>query len=80
MLDIDEYIIDLLVALVHLRILGLQIGEECPIEDVHQFIMKASDRVPHLEYFTVSHLGHCYKRVGGEFVVCDRMEQPRFEI
>jgi hypothetical protein len=41
--------------------------------------MKAFDRVPHLEYISLSHLKHYYKRVGAEFVVGDRMEHPRFE-
>jgi hypothetical protein len=54
--------------------------------------MKVSDRVPHLEYFSMPHLEYfsmhhleylsmpnlnCYyKRVGGELVICDRTEFP----
>jgi hypothetical protein len=78
MLDLDEYIVNLLAALVHLRI--FEIDEDCPIKDVRQFIMNVSDRVPHLEYFHISHL-ICYcKRVGGELVICDGTEHPRFEL
>jgi hypothetical protein len=45
------------------------------------FIMKASDRAPHLEY-----LGNLYgaksqywKRVSGEWVICDKAEFPSIE-
>ena len=69
MLDVEEYIVNLLASLVHLRI--FEIDEECPIKDVHQFIMNVSDRVPHLEYFSMPPLDHYYKRVGGELVECD---------
>jgi hypothetical protein len=36
--------------------------------------MKVSDRVPHLEYFSMPRFKHFYKRVGGELVICDRSE------
>ena len=78
MLDADEYIINLLVAFVHLRIFALGVEGDCPIKDAHPFIMKVSDRVPHLEYFSMPHLNHYYKRVGGELVTCDRSEFPEF--
>jgi hypothetical protein len=39
------------------------------------FIVKISDRVPHLEYFTIDDIGiHYWKRVGKEWVVCDKAE------
>ena len=79
MLDVDEYIVNLLAALIHLRNFEFDIGEECPIKDVHQFIMNVSDRVPHLEYFSMPRFYHYYKRVGGELVVCDEVEHPRLE-
>jgi hypothetical protein len=77
MLDVEEYIVNLLASLVHLRI--FEIDEECPIKDVHQFIMNVSDRVPHLEYFSMAHLIRHYKRIGGKLVICDGTEHPRFE-
>ena len=78
MLDFDEYIVDLLAAFVHLRIFEFEFDDDYLINDGHQFIMKVSDRVPHLEYLSVSHLNHYYKRVGGELVICDRTEFPVF--
>jgi hypothetical protein len=80
MLDFDEYIVNLLAGLVNLRLSEFDIDEECPIKDVHRFIMNVADRVPHLEYLSMPTLKYYYKRVGGELVVCDRMELPRFEI
>jgi hypothetical protein len=71
MLDVDEHVVNLLAALVHLRIFEFEIDEECPIKDVHQFIMKLSDRAPHLKYVSMPHLKHHYKRVGGKLVICD---------
>ena len=73
-MDVDEYIVNLLAGLVHLRSFDFQIDEEGPIKDVHQFVMKVSDRVPHLEYFSMPPFKHYYKRVGGELVICDRSE------
>jgi hypothetical protein len=78
MLDVDEYIVNLLAGLVHLRIFDFEIDKECPIKDVNQFVMKVSDRVPHLKYFSMPYLKHHYKRVGGELVVCDKTERPGF--
>jgi hypothetical protein len=42
--------------------------------------MKASDRAPHLEYLakTGGQDTH-WKRVGGEWVICDKKEFPLFE-
>jgi hypothetical protein len=77
MLDVDEYIVNLLAALVHLRIFTILLPKDCPING-HSFIMKASDRVPHLEYFSIPHFNHYYKRVGGELVICDQTEFPLF--
>jgi hypothetical protein len=76
--DFDEYIVDLLVAFDHLRIFEFESDDDCPINDGHQFIMKASDLVPHLEYFSIPHLNHYYKRISGELVICDRTEFPLF--
>ena len=80
MLDFNEYIVNLLAALVHLRVFTTIFSNGCPIENVHRFITKLSDRVPHLEYFSIPPLNHYYKRVGGELVVCDWTECPMFEI
>ena len=76
MLEVEEYIVNLLAALVHLRI--FEFDTTCPKVDVHQFIMKVSDRVPHLEYFSMPRLKHYYKRVGGELVICEWAEFPLF--
>jgi hypothetical protein len=78
MWGIDEYVVNLLAALVHLRIFTILLLKDCPIKDGHSFIMKVSDRVPHVEYFSMPHLNHYYKRVGGELVICDRTEFPLF--
>jgi hypothetical protein len=78
MLDVEEYIVNLLAALVHLRIFEFKFSDDCPIKDRHRFIMKVSDRVPHLEYFHMPDLYHYYKRVGGKLVICDRSECPLF--
>jgi hypothetical protein len=37
-------------------------------------MMKVSDRVPHVEYFSIPPLDHYYKRVGGDLVICDQTE------
>jgi hypothetical protein len=78
MLGVDEYIVNLLAALVHLRIFAFEFTIHSPIEDVDQFTMEVSDRAPHLEYFSIPALDHYYKRVGGELVVCDQTECPEF--
>jgi hypothetical protein len=78
MLGVDEYIVNLLAALVHIRIFQFESDDPCPIRDVSSFIEKVSDRVPHLEYFSVPDLSCYYKRVGGEFVICDLTEFPLF--
>ena len=77
MLGVDEYIVDLLAALVHLRIFEFKFGGNCPREDGHRFITKVSDRVPHLEYVSLPFKCY-YRRVGGELVICDRTEFPLF--
>jgi hypothetical protein len=50
-------------------------------EDVISLIMKASDRAPHLEYLSwIGDSGdYHWKRVGGEWVICDEEEFPSFE-
>jgi hypothetical protein len=78
MLGFDEYIVDLLAAFVHLRIFEFEFGDDCPIKDGHQFITKASDRAPHLEYVSMPRLKRYYRLVGREFVICDRTEFPLF--
>ena len=78
MLGVDEYIVNLLAAFVHLRIFSIQFSKDCTIKDGERFIMKVSDRVPHLEYFSIPHLKRYFKRVGGELVICDQTECPVF--
>jgi hypothetical protein len=78
MLGDDEYIINLLTAFTHLRIFAFEFSEDGLIMDGRPFIMKAFDRVPHLEYISTSHPDRYYKRVGGELVICDKTECPLF--
>jgi hypothetical protein len=77
MLGVDEYIVNLLAALVHLRIFVFRFDRECPVMDGHQFVMKVSDRVPHLDYYSTPRFSHFYKRVGGELVIWDWTEFPQ---
>jgi hypothetical protein len=74
--EVEEYFVNLLAALVHLRIFTIVLPKDRLIKD--PFIMKVSDRVPHLEYFSIPHHKRYYKRVGGELVICDRTECPVF--
>ena len=76
MLGVDEYFVNLLAALVHLRIFTIQLDPDCPVKDAHPFILKVSDQVPHLEYFSIPPLNDYYKRVGGKLVVCNEEEFP----
>jgi hypothetical protein len=79
MTDVDEYFVNLLASFVHLRIFKILFESyDCLIEDDRSFIMKVSDRVPHLEYLTMSPRDDYYKRVGGELVICDPTECPSF--
>jgi hypothetical protein len=82
-LVVEGYIVDLLAALVHLRIFIIQLDddddcpvEDAPVKDAHPFILKVSDRAPHLEYFSILPLNDFYKRVGGKLVVCDAKDFP----
>jgi hypothetical protein len=83
MLGVEEYIVNLLAALVHLRIFTIQFNDDCPakdatVKDSDPFILKVSDRVPHLEYFSIPLLNNYYKQVGGRLVVCNENEFPLF--
>jgi hypothetical protein len=83
MLGVDEYFVNLLAALVHLRIFTIQFDDDFPVEDAtvmdaDPFILKVSDRAPHLEYFSIPLLDDYYKQVGGKLVVCDEEEFPLF--
>jgi len=65
----------LLIALVSLR--NLTITSIVPYVDeaYFLFIVKISDRIPHLEYFTVRDIqSHYRKRVGKEWVICNEAE------
>jgi len=77
MTPLDEYIVNLLAAFVHLRIFTFEnyFGR---ITDVDSFVEKVSDRVPHLDYLSMCYLNYCYKRVGGELVNCHPKEFPRY--
>ena len=61
MLGIDEDVVNLLAALVHLRI-------------CHRFIMKASDRAPHLEYASIPIFGGCYRNPHLNHIHIPRLE------
>ena len=71
----------MIVALTSLRVFAFEDTVE-NWEDAISFIMKASDRAPHLEYLANldDDAGSQYwKRVGGEWVICDKAEFPSFE-
>jgi hypothetical protein len=76
MLD-HNYIGSLLAVLVSLRLFAFRPERPCPSKDVLAFITKASDRAPHLEYFSILSTKYRYwKRIGGEWVICDETEFP----
>jgi hypothetical protein len=78
MLDLKEYIGSLLAVLVSLRLFAFKADVlSCPTEDVLAFITKATARAPHLEYFAILYTDdHYWKRIGGEWVICDETEFP----
>src|SRR5277367_3706408 len=77
MLDFDEYIGSLLAVLVSLRLFAFRVYGTSRIGDVLAFITNAPDRAPHLEYLAMLHRGnHYWKRIGGEWVICDETEFP----
>jgi hypothetical protein len=77
MLDFDEYIGNLLAVLVSLRLFAVKTDDLCPLEDVFACFTKASDRAPHVEYFAMCHnKDHYWKRIGGQWVICDETEFP----
>jgi hypothetical protein len=68
--DWVDYVGNLLSAMVSLRTFEIEFDEnEWPIKDDLSFIQKVSDQAPHLEHFTLD--PRCYKRVGGEWVICE---------
>jgi hypothetical protein len=73
MLDRDNYIGSLLAVLVSLRLFAFR---PRPTEDVLAFITKASDQAPHLECFATSTEDRYWKRIGGEWVICNDTEYP----
>jgi hypothetical protein len=77
MLDFDEYIESLLEVLVSLRLFAFRVYGTSPIGDVLAFITNVPDRAPHLEYLAVLQKNCRYwKRIGGEWVICDETEFP----
>jgi hypothetical protein len=76
MLNGDNYIGSLLAALVSLRLFAFRPKVRRPTEDVLALITKASDRAPHLEYFAMTAKDSYWKRIGGEWVICDKTEFP----
>ena len=77
MLDFDGHIGSLLAVLVSLRLFVFSADAQCPVDDVLAFITKVSDRAPRLQYFATWHTeDHYWKRIGGEWVICDETEFP----
>jgi hypothetical protein len=74
-----EWIGDVIAALVSLRVFVFEYVYDF-WEDAISLIMKASDRAPHLEYLAKIHNAESqyWKRVGGEWVICDEEEFPSF--
>jgi hypothetical protein len=78
MSEFEEEIENMLAVLVLLNVFAIRYGDVCPIKDGLSFVTNVSGRAIHLEYFNVEDLGDCYKRVGGEWVTCDKTEFPSF--
>ena len=77
MFELDEYIGSLLEVLVSLRLFAFRLYGTSPIGDVLAFITNAPNRAPHLEYLAISHkYSRYWKRIGGEWVICDETEFP----
>ena len=77
MLGFDEYIGSLLSALVSLRLFAFRVYGTSPIGDFLAFITNAPDQAPHLEYLAMLQTNSRYwKRIGGEWVICDETEFP----
>jgi hypothetical protein len=70
----------MIVALTSLRVFAFENTIENSLIAI-SFIMKASDRAPHLEYLANldGDESQYWKRVGGEWVICDEEEFPSFE-
>jgi hypothetical protein len=79
MSDLGEHVENLLITFFSLRVFGIKIERGYYIEDRLSFIRNSTNRVPHLEYFKLFDVCETYwKRVGGEWVICDKMEFPSF--
>src|SRR5277367_5915318 len=77
MLDFDEYVGSLLAVLVSLRLLAFRVYDMSRVENVFASITNSPDRAPHLEYLAILYQGrHYWKRIGGEWVICDETEFP----
>jgi hypothetical protein len=64
----------MLAALVSLRVFRIDSNEpNRNTAEMHlPYVMKVSDRAPHIEYFSVrTSLWHYWKRVHGEWVICE---------
>jgi hypothetical protein len=71
---------DMIAALVSLRVFVLKYVYNNS-GDKTSLMMRVSDRAPHLEYLAkVDYtMDQYWKRVGGEWVICDEGEFPSFE-
>ena len=70
----------MIAALVSLRVFAFGYYRD-DWEDAFSLIMEASDRAPHLEYLArICDLEDTHwKRIDGEWVICDEEEFPSFE-
>ena len=79
-LEIDDWIENMLVSFVSLRVFTLELwGEELyRIEKYIRYITKTSNQAPHLESFTIKHGAYTIrcKRVNKNWVVCDKAKYP----
>jgi hypothetical protein len=82
MSDLGEYFESLLVAFPSLRVFEIQTEDEYYIENRLPFIRSVTDRAPHLEYFALfdDEFDEYWKRVGGEWVSCNKIEFPSFAL
>jgi hypothetical protein len=78
MLEFEEEIGNMLAVFISLRVFAIRSGDHCPIKDGLSFVTNVSGRASRLEYFHIEDLCGYYKRVGGEWVTCDKTEFPSF--
>ena len=81
-IEFTKQLENILTALVSLRVFVLRLlggaGRHNHLEEIYlPLTVKISDQAPHIEYFTIMDSGsHYWKRVRGEWKICDKAEYP----